>query len=849
MHLAGRYEEALASYRAFAEANEEADPAGVATARNNACVLLIDLGEHGAALDECLEAVRLRRALGDGVRLARSLNNLGLAQQHLGSFEQASASFLEAVEFNRRHGEAEAEVINRENLGALAAEKGNYGRALAYHATAAALAEHHTGEPWAAEQLRIARVNQGVVLEKLGAFEEALTLYRKVMTEAEELEPRHHAALSVNLGVVYRNLGDPVKAAAAFQEAVRTFETLGDRTGLSNALLNLGLVRHLNLEQPIAAENAYREALELAERSGDRSEAIQDLFYLGRLLLESGRTEEAEVLFERCMAASEESGSAEGRWSALEGLGRIAEQRGDLRGALARFEEAMALIEDVRAALPGPFLRSGYFGDKRPIYAAAVRVLARLDQEEPTNGYRERAFHVVQRAKARALLDTLGPEARPASPLQAAAVVERLRRLGADLLLEYFLGERSLFLWIIDGAGLQMFDLGPPGPILQEVAEVQRALANLGEPEAASLAGLSHGLLGPTSLLSDQSGSVRIAPDGRLHYLPFELLTLPGSPGHRLLDRFAISYLPSASALVVGRGGGSREALTLAGFANPAVPRGSSQTPTTADLLADRYGLSSLPASEGELATIGRQLGGEWKLWIGEEASEAEFRRAVGRGARVVHLATHTVVDERPGRGAAILLAPTPDEDGLLEPREIAGLAYRADLTVLAACRTALGSAEDGRALSSLTGAFLAAGSSAVVATLWDVGDVATAAFMEQFYHQLGRGRAPDEALRRAKQRLRSDPAWSRAALWAGYVLIGESSPVVTRPLVPLWVALLAALVAVAGLALAARLRRGSAELQRLGLQRHRQRHPRGVLEEGERRVEEDLARRPAGDV
>jgi CHAT domain-containing protein len=147
----------------------------------------------------------------------------------------------------------------------------------------------------------------------------------------------------------------------------------------------------------------------------------------------------------------------------------------------------------------------------------------------------------------------------------------------------------------------------------------------------------------------------------------------------------------------------------------------------------------------------------------------------------VVHLATHTVIDERLGHAAAVLLSASAGDDGLLSPPEIAALDDRSDLTVLAACSTALGSGEEGQAFASLTGSFLAAGSRAVVATLWDVGDAETAVFMEQFYFELGRGRAPSEALRAVKRRLRADPRWNRPSLWAGYVLIGDAPPVVPR--------------------------------------------------------------------
>ena len=205
------------------------------------------------------------------------------------------------------------------------------------------------------------------------------------------------------------------------------------------------------------------------------------------------------------------------------------------------------------------------------------------------------------------------------------------------------------------------------------------------------------------------------------------------------------------------------------------MPRGS-----PAGDLAARYNLPPLPGAERELQAISKLLPGQHSLYTGANAGEEDLRRSLAGGARIVHFATHAVIDERPGRGAAILLAPGEGDDGLLYPEEIVNLAYRADLTVLAGCRTALSpGSEEGDALSSLTGAFLASGSPGVLATLWEVGDDATAAFMEQLYHELGKGQRPAEALRRTKQRFRQDPRWNRPELWAGYVLVGEVRPVV----------------------------------------------------------------------
>lgn len=775
LHTTGRLQEALRAYRQVASATAKTDPAVAAVALNNACVLQQDLGDLRAALPDCEEALRLRRAGGDPFSIAETLNNLGLTLEALGRTREAAAHYREALEINRKLGEAEAEAINLGNLAALALQGGSYSEAMRLYTEAGDLAARHRSQSWAAEQLQIARINQGVVLEKVGAYREALDLYKGLLAAgggSEELEPRRRAALLVNAGVIYRNLGDPVSAVEAFREAIASYRSLGDTAGLSNAHLNLGLALHLNLEQLREAEAAYREALRLAEASGDRTEEVQDLFYLGRLLLAQSRLDEAEAVFRRCLAASTQSGSAEGRWSAREGLGRIAAARGDLSGALTHLLRALDEIERVRAGLQGSGWRSGYFGDKRSVYAATVDVFWKLESRQPDpaeGGHSGRALEVVQRAKARDLLDALGPGRSPASP---ATVDQITARAGDDTLLEYFLGEERLYRWTIRRSGLRMTDVGPKGPILEAVRRVHRALAQGSEPDAGAVGLLSRSLLEGAGPIPEGE-RLRIAPDGLLHYLPFEILEVPVA-ATALVDRVAVSYLPSVSMIQVKREEGSAP-LRLAGFGAPRPSRSS-------DLFAGpRIEPVPLPAAQRELATIGSLLGGRNEVYTGERATERAFRDSFSRGVRVLHFATHTVVDERRGGGAAILLTAEGEDDGLLHPREIAGLEGHAGLAVLAACRTALGAEgeeENGGALVSLTGSFLAAGSPAVVATLWEVNDATTAVFMEQLYAGLGRGLPPDEALRQAKLRLRADPRWNRPALWSGYVLVGEGEPV-----------------------------------------------------------------------
>lgn len=774
LHTSGRPREALREYRAVAAA--EPEMRGVAL--TNSCALQMDLGEYRAALPDCREALRLSRESKDPEEIAWALNNLGLALQSLGETAEAEPLFQEALRINRQRGDAESQVVNLSNLGSLAMTAGRYSAALRLQDEAAALASRHQGRPWAAEQAAIARINQGAVLEKVGAYREALDLYKGMLADAGGLPPGRRAALLVNSGVIYRNLGDPVRAVESFREAVEAYRRAGDQAGLSNAWLNLGLAHHLNLARHGEAEKAYREALRLAKESGDRTEEIQDLFYLGQLLRERGRLDEAAAVYRRSLAIAQDAGSAEGRWSAREGLGRIARARGELAEALGHFKSALEEIETVRSGLTRGGRRAGYFGDKRAVYAAAVETFAVLDRREPGQGWGERALGIVQRAKARDLLDALGDGGQPAVPLAAA---ELRLHLEDGTVLEYFVGEKNLYLWVIRASGIRLHDLGQAAPILDSVARVHRALSRGEEPSSTALATLSYVLLGPVRSLPRDDAPLRIAPDGALHYLPFELLEDPAVPGEPLVERMAVSYLPSGSTLAGLEREGTPAGVRLAGFADPRMPRAGSGPPSLRELLVERFGLAPIPASARELKAVERLLGGEAAVFTGDRATEQALRETVAGGARVVHLATHTVIDERPGRGAAILLTASGEDDGLLYPEEIARLRGRSDLTVLAACRTALGPGTDGQALTTLTGSFLAAGTRGVVATLWDVGDAATAVFMEQLYWELGKGREPAEALRRTKLRMRDDPRWRRADLWAGYVLIGEAPAVAPR--------------------------------------------------------------------
>lgn len=802
LHRQGRLAEALAAYRAVVDGGGE--PAAVATAANNACVLLNDTGRGAEAVELCRTALELRRRLPGRPGLAKTLNNLGLALQQTGATDEAEAAFDEALAMNLEAGDAEGQAANLTNLGMLTAARGRYAESLAYQQRAVALAEERPEAAWAPAYRAANLINRGVVLEKLGAFREALALYSRLEDDGG-LDADRQAALWVNMATLYRNLGDPVEALDLLGRAATVYEERGHQAALSNVYLNRGLTFADNYRDPAAAEAAFRQALERARESSDRIEEIQDLYWLGSMLLELGRVDEAERLLADCLRLAEAAGSIEGRWSALEGLGRAARLRGDPDAGLARLREAMALIEGVREDLEED-RRGGFFASRRSPFEAAAEILAERAAAGDAEAAAE-ALGIAHRAKARDLLDALGAAA---GAVRLPSLVEIRAALGHDLLVEYLVTSRRVLRWVVGRESVELVALGEADDVLARVARVHELLEAGREASGPDLGRLGADLL--NGLARRPEARWWIAPDRRLHYLPFELLPVPGTAGETLVvDRVEVAYVPSGAVLGAAGEPAAPAELGLVGFGDPAAEPGGGGPELEA--LGRRFELGALPAARQELHAAARAVPGEARVLLGAEATEAALHVLRPGQATVVHLAAHTLLDESSVRGPAVVLTAGAGEDGLVFPSELAARPFGGRLAVLAGCQTALGGADDGRALASLTGALLAAGAEGVVATLWRVDDQATAAFMEQFYYYLGRGERPAAALRSAKRRLRSSPQWRRADLWSAYVLAGGRGPLFEPPgrrAVRRAVVGLAGLLALALLARLGRLSRGA---------------------------------------
>jgi CHAT domain-containing protein len=157
---------------------------------------------------------------------------------------------------------------------------------------------------------------------------------------------------------------------------------------------------------------------------------------------------------------------------------------------------------------------------------------------------------------------------------------------------------------------------------------------------------------------------------------------------------------------------------------------------------------------------------------IRAQATEAEFRQ-IASVHNYIHLATHGYVVSDALRCGLVLAKTgmTTETDGILTTAEIFGLPLNAELVVLSACQTGLGEiSSDG--VAGLSRAFLYAGASSLIVSLWQVSDEVTQELMVKFYEELSHDGNKARALRAAQ--LAAMKKYPHPKDWAGFVLVGQ---------------------------------------------------------------------------
>lgn len=417
--------------------------------------------------------------------------------------------------------------------------------------------------------------------------------------------------------------------------------------------------------------------------------------------------------------------------------------------AIGRLDQVAGFFRQRRIAydLPGPLTRAASLrlsqGDTVAAEANLAEAVTTIEAQAIRPGDAAGARAIAQ-ARRQAYSELVAIHVARHDTLGAFLLSERARgnRITSvpqtdALSLAYTVRSHESFVWIVLAGHVRMVRRPVTESQLADmVANVERSTRGVdgGQKPATASRDLYDLLMAPAERELSSAHEVQVVADGFLGRLPFG--ALKRSDDTYLIEQLPVSYAASVqvAARVMRR---STDGLIVG---NPAFD---------ARLFPE---LQPLPAATAEARSIRQHYGGAAML---EDASATKraFVKALKK-AGMLHFAGHArLVDRAPLQSHLVLGRQQGDlTENVLSAAEIEALDLRnLGLVVLSACGTTQVTSRRNGSENGLSRAFLDAGAGAVVSSLWEVDDAATAVLMNDFHRQLAAHVLPAEALRAAQ--------------------------------------------------------------------------------------------------
>ena len=793
------------------------DPVGERTSLGNLGMAYYSLGDYARAIEYFQQSLKIARNINNRLGEEQALGNIGAVYLALGNYAKAINYQQQHLAIARELKDSSGESQALANLGNAYHLLKDYERAIEYHQQSLALAQEIKNRQVQA----LALGNLGNAYHRYGNYSKAIEYNQQRLTIAREIKDRQGEAQALNnLGLTYLALGNYDKALIFYQQALSITRNIEDRLGEGLALTNLGVtllksgklveaekitragigiwesirtslgknyaykvsifdtqaLTYRNLEEILVAQNKPKAALEIAERG--RARAFVELL-ASRLSPKSATSSNVnppkvhqiqQIAKEHNATLVEYSiiyddikvdGKPETHESKLfiwviKPNGEVAFRQVDLK----RLWQQQSNTSQSVAALLGQKLKINARAIALSVligssilsiavwYAGRGGVVVVCPTQEP------RAAVSQRRRLAPWLLLGLGALTWGGGlvvlVMQRQPLAEKRNLRNASLLATLVSSTR-------DSIGARGRDAtGAVAPRLE--VNQQTRLQQLHEILIQPIADL---------LPANPDARVIFVPQASLFLIPFP--ALQDSSGKYLIEKHTILTAPAIQVVDLTRQQRQKvqqvtgsDAIVVGNPTMPSIPPEVGEPPEP---------LPPLPGAEKEAKKIAAML--NTQAITGNSATEVALKQQMPQ-ARLIHLATHGLLDDFQGLGVpgAIALAPSGKNNGMFTASEMLDLKLNAELVVLSACDTGRGRIT-GDGIIGLSRSLIIAGVPSVLASLWSVSDDSTVSLMTEFYRNLQRDTDKARALRSAM--LTTMKQYPSPFDWAAFTLIGEA--------------------------------------------------------------------------
>jgi CHAT domain-containing protein/tetratricopeptide (TPR) repeat protein len=384
------------SQRAADLAHEVGDRECEGGALNNLGNVARALGKFEDAARHYEASLAIRQALDNPGATAITLSNLGGMYQNLGRQRDATRCLEDAIPMHHYAADYSGEALAMGNLAMVLSNGGRPEEALRLLERA-----RHIGQELQDPQvLGVIDNDLGTVYRTLGLFDQAIELHRMARENARKRGDRHgEGGAANNLGIDYQTSGVPQSAMEWYKKAADIAEELGTPTVAATSLSNFATVA-IEGGAYDAAFNAARRAASLAKSMSDPYRESAALGALGMAEVQLDLAPAALAHFEEALRISRELGTELPEVSHLTNLAQTERLLGQVGDALGHYAEAMEVLESQRTGIFNDELRVTFLSTASAVAVHYADLLV-------AQGKLAEALHVVERGKARSLLELL----------------------------------------------------------------------------------------------------------------------------------------------------------------------------------------------------------------------------------------------------------------------------------------------------------------------------------------------------------------------------------------------------------------------------------------------------------
>jgi CHAT domain-containing protein/Tfp pilus assembly protein PilF len=373
LRLAEKYHESIDAFEAaITLANSIQSPEMVLKCKRQLSLTLWEINDFAQFYQLNLAALKLAELINHNRERGRCLNNIAVFYSRHGDYGSALNTYEKALKIATEENCEEDIATSLLNLGGIWSDLGSYEKSLEYLNKALELDRKLADKLNIAKDLNnigIAKRLKGLSIESKDylkeaeeAFKQSLALARRVRDQGLEIQTLN------NIGSVYADLHQYRDALVYFRQAALIAENTNNSSYLGMVYNNIGIT--------YSSLGSFKESIRHFNLALRLSSAYQDRSFVWETYLELGNTRKKQI---------------------------------DYAGALKDYKNAIKSIEEIRSRIKLEELKASYLGtDKRiEAYQNIIDLLVTLHGLDPNGGYAEEAFNYLERARARAFLESL----------------------------------------------------------------------------------------------------------------------------------------------------------------------------------------------------------------------------------------------------------------------------------------------------------------------------------------------------------------------------------------------------------------------------------------------------------